>query len=492
MASPKDANDGPQSARSRRTRRKLLLHLAAACVVLLPLVGIELALRFFVPAPAVQGRDPYVSFAAVEPLFVLDATGTRYETSPARLAFFRPQSFAATKGPNTYRIFCLGGSTVQGRPYSVETSFTTWLALSLQAARPETDWEVVNCGGISYASYRLVPIMRELLGHEPDLFILYTGHNEFLEDRTYGRLKEMPGGLIRLHRTLLGLRSYALADRWLSRRGGRANDGTILPAEVEATLDLQDGLASYHRDDAWRRGTIEHFRRNLEAMVRLSREAAVPPIVMNPVSNLKDCPPFKSEFRSDLTEAQRRRVLDLMERADTVDWSDAYGKITLLEAAAAIDDRHAGLLYRVGTCYQRLGRFAEARDWFLRAKDEDICPLRTLEPMHGAILDVARRYALPLVDVRSLIESRTDDGIPGREWLLDHVHPSIEGHKLIADALYDTLEAMDLVRTPEGWRTVRDDLWQRHLSCLNEAYYAHGAAQLRRLQEWARGRIPDK
>ena len=94
--------------------------------------------------------------------------------------------------------YCLGGSTVQGRPYAIETSFTTWLELNLRTADPRYQWEVVNCGGVSYASYRLVPILRELLAYEPDLFIICTGHNEFLEDRTYASVKARSGVRIRL------------------------------------------------------------------------------------------------------------------------------------------------------------------------------------------------------------------------------------------------------------------------------------------------------
>ena len=52
---------------------------------------------------------------------------------------------------------------------------------------------MINCGGVSYASYRLGPILDEVLGYEPDLIMLYTGHNEFLEARTYPRLIEPAG-----------------------------------------------------------------------------------------------------------------------------------------------------------------------------------------------------------------------------------------------------------------------------------------------------------
>ncbi len=232
---------------SHSKRRKILFHLAAMVLVISPLVLGELVLRLCVGPVAVSPDDPYVSFSGIRPLFVLDSTGTRLETSAERLACFCPQSFAAVKGPDTFRIFCLGGSTVQGRPYSIETSFTAWLKLNLEAARPETDFEVVNCGGISYASYRLVPIMREVLEYEPDLFIIYTGHNEFLEDRTYRRLKRIPRALIGLHRTMLNLRSYWLANEFISKRRARRTESgssskTVLPTEVEAKLDFSDGL----------------------------------------------------------------------------------------------------------------------------------------------------------------------------------------------------------------------------------------------------------
>ena len=470
----------------------VLFRFAALVVVFSPLVILELVLRLCVPAPAVDLDDPYVSFSGLRPLFVLDSTRTRFETAEERLPFFRPQSFAAAKQPQTFRIFCLGGSTVQGRPYAVQTSFTTWLELNLCAARPGADNEVVNCGGISYASYRLVPIMAELLAHEPDLFIIYTGHNEFLEDRTYRRLKKMPRVLLRLHGLMLNLRSYSLVNRYLSRRRGqRMNSSkTVLPTEVRARLDYQEGLESYHRDPAWREGTIEHFRRNLQTMVRMSREAGVPVILLNPVSNLKDCPPFKSQFPNDLSDRLIQQVAELRRRAGKLNWDDTHAKIALLEQAAAIDNHHAELLYLLGKCYARIGRFDEAKNWFILAKEQDICPLRILEPMHQAIHDVAEQYHVPLVDVRAIIEQRTEDAIPGDEWLLDHIHPSIAGHKLIADAICRAMEDMELLRTPDAWRTARDELWQRHLSSLDEEYYRRGAARLERLKRWSRGRFP--
>jgi lysophospholipase L1-like esterase len=474
--------------------RTVLFHLAAMIVVISPLVLGELIIRLCVQLPAISLDDPYVSFSGIRPLFVPDSNGTRFEIAEERLLCFCPQSFAAVKGPDTFRIFCLGGSTVQGRPYAVETSFTTWLKLNLEAAQPRMNFEVVNCGGISYASYRLVPIMREALEYEPDLFIIYTGHNEFLEDRTYRRLKRIPRTLIGVHRTMLKLRSYSFANEFISKRRARrtkteSSSKTVLPAEVSAKLDFEDGLESYHRDDEWRKGTIEHFGHNLQTMVRVSRSAGIPIILVNPVSNLKDSPPFKSEFSSGLSGVEKERIIELWEQAGKLSWDDTYSKIRLLEQAAEIDSRYAGLLYLIGKCYEHIGRLAEAREWFIKAKDEDVCPLRILEPMHEAILSVAAKNNVPLVDAKRLFEGRSREGVLGDEWLLDHVHPSIQGHQLIADSLYEAMEDMKLVSKPEGWRADRDKLWQHHLSSLDEDYFTQGFDRLKRLRNWSRGPI---
>ncbi len=62
----------------------------------------------------------------------------------------------------------------------------------LPAADRNKNWEVINAGGISYASYRVAHLMEELVNYQPDLFIIYTGHNEFLEERTYSQIRDIP------------------------------------------------------------------------------------------------------------------------------------------------------------------------------------------------------------------------------------------------------------------------------------------------------------
>ena len=316
---------------------RFLFRVLGVLVGLLPFLAIESVLRLTDWGRPTELEDPYVGFAALRPLFVLDADGQQFEIDPARHQYFRPESFSAKKGAHEFRIFCLGGSTVQGRPYAIETSFTTWLELSLQAADPRRVWDVVNCGGISYASYRLVPILRELLDYEPDLFILYTGHNEFLEDRTYREVKNTPRAVRYLHSVGMNLRSYRLLRAaWLrlGQHGTRdPSPQNKLPKEVDAFLDYRGGLADYHRDDDWRRGAVAHYRLNLSRMIGLAEIAGVPVLLVNPVSNLRDCPPFKLEVSQELDDAKRSEFEAEWENARTYEGLDQERQIELIQRA---------------------------------------------------------------------------------------------------------------------------------------------------------------
>lgn len=472
----------------RSVRRRIVIRLLACCAVCLPLVLVEGVVRLCVPEPESVLEDPYVSFGSLRPLFELNASGTAFETASERTTYFCPQSFAATKGEDTFRVFCLGGSTVQGRPYSVETSFSTWLKLNLEVLCPDKDVEMVNCGGISYASYRLIPIMQEVLGYEPDLVILCTGQNEFLEERTYHRIKHTPRALVGLHQALLHVRTYHLANRWLVSRTHQTESGPVLPAEVQPKLDMKAGLATYHRDPAQRDHIVAEFARNLDILIQTARAAGVPVLLMNPVSNLRDCPPFKSEFKAHQSPEDQNAVVTLWEQARQVDKADPWRRLSLLEQAVSIDNEHAGLLYQLGMCYASAGRFSEAKAQFVAAKEQDICPLRMLEPMHLAIREAGARHGLPFVDIRELIEQRSKHRMPDQEWLVDHVHPNINGHQLIADAITDVLVDRQFVKGPGHWRAQREALWQTHLESLGEGYYQTGFEHLMMLKTWTRER----
>jgi Flp pilus assembly protein TadD/lysophospholipase L1-like esterase len=366
------------------------------------------------------------------------------ERAPDKAELFNMQRFPRDKADGTTRIFCVGGSTTYGRPYGDVTSFCGWLRAFLEVAQPERRWEVINAGGISYASYRVAVLMEELIDYDPDLFIIYTGHNEFLERRSYPQIIAMPravrgvGAVASRTRTWTALEGVVNTVRGGS--GDRPDEVDTLGANVVTLLDDAVGPSAYTRDDELRDKVLDHFRFNLDRMVKIARSSGAEVVMVTPASNLRDSGPFKSENRDDLNAAEQAEGLELTQKgAEAFQNGDLEGAAELLQRAAWIDGRHADLQFMLGRVLYALGRYDEARTAFEAARDEDVCPLRALGPVPGIVRQVAADHAVPVVDFAALADGVSEHGIPGNNLFLDHLHPTIDGNRLLALALMDPL-----------------------------------------------------
>jgi len=461
----------------------------AASEMLLALVGIR---------PSLSTEDPFFGFAGNIPLFVEkeQADGSvMLRTADNKIELFNAQEFPRAKGGHTYRIFCMGGSTTYGRPYQDRVSFCGWLRAYLKAADPGRDWEVINAGGVSYASYRVAKLMAELSRYQPDLFIVYSGHNEFLEQRSYGRLADLPRWLIDLNAMLSGTRVYTAMSSMLntvkhgSSRLARQRD--VLNGEVDEILNHTVGPQSYHRDDTQRRRIMMHYRLNLERMVRIARDAKAGIIFIQPAINLRDMSPFKSEHGEGLDEQAREQWQVLYDRATELDRDGDPGEaLAVYRQALAIDDRHAGLHYRMGQDLFKLGRFDQAEQAFRRAVDEDIAPLRILGPMQRIIAETAETEAVPLVDfphiLRDVYLDRYGHGVFGKEFFVDHVHMNMEGYRLLGLALLDKLTGLGIARPDASWDQARQDaVTQEVVAGLNRTDEGSALMKLGKVMEWA-------
>ena len=432
----------------------LLLALAS------PLVFITLSEAVLMLAgvkPLSLTEDPYFGFASGQPLFLKrqgpDGTDI-YQTNPVKLSHFNTQSFSAKKAPGTYRIFTLGGSTTYGHPWRDTTSFSAWLREMLAEADTTRRYEVINCGGISYASYRTAKLTEELLDYEPDLFIVYNGHNEFLEERTYRGARKGPAWVRDLSSLLDHTRTYSVLRRLAKTVRGKPAAGQ-LAGEVDDVLARTIGPTSYVRDDGLRRDVLEHYYASQKRVALLAKTAKARVIYLSTPANEKDCSPFKSEPTPGLTEAQRARVNAWMTRGLALAGSNPAEAFTVLDSAAATDPRNAGVLYEAGQAALKAKRYPEAKALLVRALDEDVCPLRALPPMR----DMERRVALEtgsgFVDFAGTLEAVTlrDQGhtILGEPDFVDHVHLTVADYGLIAGGILAEMERMGVVHPRPGF-----------------------------------------
>ncbi|WP_026362204.1 tetratricopeptide repeat protein [Geopsychrobacter electrodiphilus] len=444
-----------------KTSRRTPLWLAFALpvvAILIFFVLLEGGLAVFGVKPASQTEDPFVGFSSTSPLFV-SATGADGQpiliTAPNKKDYFNRQSFPQQKAPNTYRIFSLGGSTTYGRPYDDATSFSGWLRELLPEVDQSKNWEVINAGGISYASYRVAQLMEELVRYQPDLFIIYTGHNEFLEERTYHKIKSLPPlirssvSLLTHTRTWTAMNS-ALKTLHLVPDHNKTNRYK-LSAEVNTILDQSAGPERYTRDDALQENIVKHYRISLKRMVSLARSVGAKVILVKPASNLKDCSPFKSQHTPGLSATALQQSERFEAMSQPFYWQKNFGMaLNFLNQAAKLDPRSADLQYRRGQTLLGLGLYKEAKTALISARDEDVCPLRALSSIVQTVTAVANEQQVPLVDFPGLLEQRMRKkqgyAILGKEYFLDHVHPTIEGHKILASGLLQTMSDQGLIR----------------------------------------------
>ena len=456
-------------------------------------VLLEVLLALSGMAPSLSRRDPFIGFSSTAPLFVDDdgADGRGYMvTAPNKLGWFNQQRFLGKKPSGAYRIFSLGGSTTYGRPYDDAASFSGWLREFLNEADSSRSWEVINAGGVSYASYRVAKLMEELLSYEPDLFIIYSGHNEFLERRTYPDLIEAPAALTEIGGWLSRTRIYAAGSRIVSgleETSTEARGATVLTSEVDTILARSIGPQDYHRDDRFREQVIAHYRFNLNRMLEMARSAGTEVFLVTPASNLKDCSPFKSEFSEALTDDQTQQFKVLVETGlEAAKSGQTEQALSAFDKAESIDGRYADVHYRRGLVLIKLQRWPEAAAAFRRALQEDVCPLRILPSMRRTIAELAKQHDVPLIDFAGIIEKRSEQGIPGSDYFLDHVHLTIEGYRLLALELISRLEHENIFLPSKDWNEASlQRVAERVESGLDTRAHGIAARNLARVFAWA-------
>jgi tetratricopeptide (TPR) repeat protein len=469
--------------------KKVIFSVVAAS---LGLIVLELGLALVGVKSALYENDPYLGFSSYLPLFVEEKApdGTvQYVTPQNKLRLFNRQSFPKIKATGTYRIFTVGGSTTHGRPYDDATSFTGWLREFLRAADQERTWEVINAGGVSYASYRVALLMEELIQYDPDLFIVYSGHNEFLEQRTYGDVKEIPVPVQRLGTLAARSRAATLVKNGIealtSGKPEQRPGQTLLQSEVVTLLDDSVGPSAYERDEALQKQVIEHFRYNVVRMIDIARSVGAEVLLIAPASNLRSASPFKSEHREGLTEDELNRWLEPYRYSQQVlAQQNPAGALSLLDQASLIDDRYAYLHFLRGHALERLGRYPEARAAFARARDEDVCPLRALSPMREIVATIAADRDVPLVNFVELQDRRSPNGIPGETVFLDHVHPTIESHRLLTMEILDAMADAGIavpVLDPSTAERVKKEVMGR----IDPAAHAKALMNLSKVLGWA-------
>ncbi len=106
------------------------------------------------------------------------------------------------KKKNSFRVFVVGASSAAGYPYLSSASFSKFIRKKLEILYPEKIIEVSNFSMSAINSYTVRDLMPELLKKEPDLILIYLGHNEYYGALGVGSLESLGSSRFIVNTTL--------------------------------------------------------------------------------------------------------------------------------------------------------------------------------------------------------------------------------------------------------------------------------------------------
>jgi lysophospholipase L1-like esterase len=416
---------------------------------LLVLVVLELGAR--VTEAVVErlgnGREasPFVSYQNMRDVFTVNNLGgidyyVRTDYHPYILSDLR---FRAVKPGNTFRVFCLGGSAALGWPHLPAQSYPAFLAKKLQLLYPDKEFEIINVAASTYASYRVKTIFDEIIHYQPDLILLYTGNNEFLERILYQPTLEAPWSYSALARTVhQGYQHFGPDKQIIDLENYRPT--FLIDVALGNTSALKVSEEQFHQ-------VVDHYRYNLTEMINSAQQNSVPIMLLTVPVNVRDWSPHASVHRAELDSAGQQQWQHRFAPGFRAFHNQRYEAALLhFQSALDIDDTHAELQYLTGKSYEHLSKPALSRTHLLSSLEADAYPFRALPQFNHLLRNLSQDYGVPLADIEQMLTSRAAMGVIGEDLLVDHVHPTVASNQLIADEVLSTLWQKEILPAREG------------------------------------------
>ena len=434
------------TSRSDLTRsKKILFSVFIAAIPFVFFTSVELFLRL------VQ-YGPNLSLFTTE---VVNGTTYHIMNRGVTSRYFREVHFQPTTSPDyflvpkpasTYRIFCLGGSTTVGYPYWYNGSFSTFLRDRLSFTFPEKSIEVINLGMTATNSFTVLDMAREVIDFEPDLILVYDGHNEF-----YGALGVASHETLGPSRTIAQcyLRLIHLKTFHLLRDIVEWTKGLFItpPPDDPRMGTMMERMAvgqniPYHdpRYDA----ALDTFRENLADLKDLAGKHRIPLIVTTQVSNLMDHPPFIS--------GQPAGASVILENAERLHGSGKVDSaLTLVADVLRIDSTSADAHFLAGKAQLARRRFSDADAGFVAARDFDQLRFRTSSDFNHVLSDLHEPPHVFLVDMENEFRLSSPHGLIGFSLITEHLHPNSRGYFLMGKAYASAMRQNELLASAAEW-----------------------------------------
>jgi len=339
-----------------------------------------------------------------------------------------PQAYAipVTKAPNAYRIVVLGESAAMGDP-DPAYSFSRFLEVMLRDKFPSMEFGVINTGSVAVNSHVSLLAAKGLAKQKPDLFIIYSGNNEVVGPYGPGTVLTSSAMSLPIIRADIFVRSTRIGE---------------LLTKVGTQKKEWGGMEMFMRKQVAARSPLmvqvyNNFAANLRDTIKVAQDSGARVIVSTIATNLKDCGPFASAHRDNLSPTDQQAWEALVQKGSNFENERSYAAaLSAYESAAKIDDQYAELEFRIARSLWMTGDYDAAKRHFMRARDLDTLRFRADTKINDVNRSVAAATGAELVDAEAILAANSPHGIIGSEYVYEHVHMTPEGNYLAAKGLF--------------------------------------------------------
>jgi tetratricopeptide (TPR) repeat protein len=393
-----------QSGKEKKTAPKWFYLI----VILIPFLFfflLEIGLRVFN-----YGIDTTQWVKITEDKYILNPeVARRYFYNTENVPYSNQNAFDVIKKENSFRVFILGGSSAAGYPFSPNGDFGRYIKKRLELEYPTTKIEVINIALTAVNSYTLRDLFPGVLEQKPDLILIYAGHNEYYGALGVGSVESLGSSpfIINTALYLNRFKTFELLRNVLkdiigifSKNNSASESGGTLMARM-----AKDKLIKLNSDVYY--AGLRQFESNMSDILEEAKDSKVPVILGTLTYNLKDQHPFISVNSEGLPVANNV-------------YNEA--KISLSE-----------------------GNIPKADSLYRLAKDLDGLRFRAPEAFNQIIIKLGKKFNCPVAPVDMEFGKASPERIVGNNLMVDHLHPTLEGYRLMGKTFFTKMEDADIL-----------------------------------------------
>lgn len=368
---------------------------------------------------------------------------------------FKPSLVRKQKTKSTFRILCIGESSMFGVPYQMTANIPGMVRRQLQHLHPEKEIEVINLGASAINTNVILHLTKEFLRLQPDLVLIYTGHNEFYGPDGVGasRLEKYFPSITQLKYNIRNLSIVRLAQSFGNSPAQTQSLEVNLMKQVSngALIDLNSSNAQL---------VFNNFARNLSDIIKSYRRLNISVIVSDVTSNLQFSPfVYDSTLINDYTEIRNS--------IGSKKYDIALRKFNAL---SHIDSTNAYQQFLLGSIYLGLNNPVKARLHFEFARDNDLLKFRAPGKINAIIKTVCAKNAISFFSSDSIFQHFSMNGISDTTLFWEHLHPKANGYYLIANGFVDKIQQENIFPQDSNIKKLPFNNDSLHISWLDQAF----------------------